>query len=49
LLACLHFINAVIGAIRIDEMLSNSSMPPEHRRCLRANTPLERLMRDFYT
>ncbi len=31
----------------IDETLSYYRMPSEHRRCLRTNNPLERLMREI--
>jgi transposase-like protein len=38
---------AEIAEVGIDETLSYYSMPSEHRRCLRTNNPLERLMREI--
>lgn len=37
---------AEIVAAGIDETLSYYAMPPEHRRCVKTNNPLERLMRE---
>jgi putative transposase len=35
-----------IVAAGVDETLSYYAMPPEHWRCVKANNPLERLMRE---